>query len=648
MLTGMVTFDMLKRAGTEFVGFLKDSIKEAAESEKVEAALAAALDTTGKSASMSAKHFNDYAGQLQDLSIYDDEAIKGAQTLLIQLTNLDQKGLDAATRGSIGLASVLKVDLQSASQVVTKAMEGNFQTLGRYGIKVRETGTLEEKRADLLAKLEVFYKRAEAETDAYAGAMAQLKNSYHDTQEQIGNAVVKSEGFKDIIVLLKTAIQDFGTMLSKDVGGGISLVGGAFKTVENMIRTQFGPALLMLRLESAKYAKEQKTAESVVWAAKKAWEELNKVLKTQGIDLRNILPSWLQVKTAVTGPIKPVVDLGAAAKTLGVTLRTDLLTQLKTLESNLRTLTAAGQLTPKAIEEIKLKIIGLKTELGLISPQVKATEGVFVFMANAIAAATPAISTLENKMKTFGGANDAVTKKIIDNLRKTTLSWTQNAKEWVQAHQEAFSKIKEISTTYIGGIDAIIQQSTNNRMLNLDQEYQKRLEVIKNSTMSEEEKNKAIEGLDAEYSVKRRGVLREAAQQGKFVAIANAIINTAEGMTKALGQGGIFGPILAAIVGAFGAVQIALIRAQAIPLAEGGIVTRPTMGLIGEAGPEAIIPLNKTTINNYLGRDQGGKRTQTIMNIFKVGDTVLVEKVCQIVEEQSRLGRLKIHSRAIA
>jgi hypothetical protein len=42
MLTGMVTFDMLKRAGTEFVGFLKDSIKEAAESERVEAALAAA------------------------------------------------------------------------------------------------------------------------------------------------------------------------------------------------------------------------------------------------------------------------------------------------------------------------------------------------------------------------------------------------------------------------------------------------------------------------------------------------------------------------------------------------------------------------------------------------------------------------------
>jgi hypothetical protein len=31
----------------------------------------------------------------------------------------------------------------------------------------------------------------------------------------------------------------------------------------------------------------------------------------------------------------------------------------------------------------------------------------------------------------------------------------------------------------------------------------------------------------------------------------------------------------------------------AIPFADGGIVTRPTLGLVGEAGPEAIIPLSK-------------------------------------------------------
>jgi hypothetical protein len=36
--------------------------------------------------------------------------------------------------------------------------------------------------------------------------------------------------------------------------------------------------------------------------------------------------------------------------------------------------------------------------------------------------------------------------------------------------------------------------------------------------------------------------------------------------------------------------------------AEGGIVTRPTLALIGEAGPEAVVPLNKTPGSSPLGR----------------------------------------------
>ena len=50
----------------------------------------------------------------------------------------------------------------------------------------------------------------------------------------------------------------------------------------------------------------------------------------------------------------------------------------------------------------------------------------------------------------------------------------------------------------------------------------------------------------------------------KAAAIANAIINTAQGVTKALAQGGIFGPAMAGIIMATGAAQIALITAQTI------------------------------------------------------------------------------------
>lgn len=42
--------------------------------------------------------------------------------------------------------------------------------------------------------------------------------------------------------------------------------------------------------------------------------------------------------------------------------------------------------------------------------------------------------------------------------------------------------------------------------------------------------------------------------------------------------------------------------------AEGGIVTRPTFALIGEAGPEAVVPLNRTPGSSSLGRGTGGTR----------------------------------------
>lgn len=78
----------------------------------------------------------------------------------------------------------------------------------------------------------------------------------------------------------------------------------------------------------------------------------------------------------------------------------------------------------------------------------------------------------------------------------------------------------------------------------------------------------------------------------KAAAIAEATINAYQAATKALAQyGPVFGPPLAATVFAAAMGNVAAIQAQ--ELAEGGLVMKPTLALIGEAGPEAVIPLNK-------------------------------------------------------
>ena len=105
----------------------------------------------------------------------------------------------------------------------------------------------------------------------------------------------------------------------------------------------------------------------------------------------------------------------------------------------------------------------------------------------------------------------------------------------------------------------------------------------------EGEKNEALRLASEELEKKRSAARRTAAKQEKAVALLSAVVNTAAAIVKALPN-----IILAAAVGILGAAQIAIIAATPLPpLKEGGIVTRPTAVLAGEAGPEAIIPLDK-------------------------------------------------------
>jgi len=90
----------------------------------------------------------------------------------------------------------------------------------------------------------------------------------------------------------------------------------------------------------------------------------------------------------------------------------------------------------------------------------------------------------------------------------------------------------------------------------------------------------------------------------KMFAAARATVNVIEAATKAFA----INPFLGIAVGGVGAAAVGAILAQQPPaLAEGGIVNKPTLALIGERGPEAVVPLKG-------GEGLGGDTI--IMNIY--------------------------------
>lgn len=189
---GAVVFLGVSKALGIMKSAINGAIEESIEAERVNKNLAVALEMTGRGGEQTAKKFENLASQIQRQTTYNDEAIKSATTLLAQLTKLDDQGLEKATKASIGLASVLGMDLQSAALLVAKAMEGNTAALSRYGFKIDESLPKQQAVNQLLDQLAGLYRRAEEETKTMHGALEQLQNAWRDYLENIGNVITSS------------------------------------------------------------------------------------------------------------------------------------------------------------------------------------------------------------------------------------------------------------------------------------------------------------------------------------------------------------------------------------------------------------------------------------------------------------------------
>lgn len=151
---------------------------------------------------------------------------------------------------------------------------------------------------------------------------------------------------------------------------------------------------------------------------------------------------------------------------------------------------------------------------------------------------------------------------------------------------------------YLGqGISDIFRMATDNKMMELDNWEAAERAAIENSVGSEQEKKDRFAALDKQAAEKQRELRKRAAEENKKAAIFDTIMGTASAVVSALGAQP-WTPlnfIMAGIIGAIGAAKVAMIAAQPIPFAEGGLVQGGQGGvnaLIGEKGQsELVMPM---------------------------------------------------------
>lgn len=194
---------------TAVINFAKASIQAYNESALAAAKLESVLRSTGGASGLTAKELANFAGDLQKVTKFEDDATINAMALLATFKSIKGDIFKQTIVSAQDLATVLGTDLNGAVMQLGKALEApeiGLTMLRRSGIsfstqqieqikKLVEEGKKHEAQILMLAEVQTqFGGAAKAAGDTAAGSWVKMKNALGDLMEVIGSASEKSRG----------------------------------------------------------------------------------------------------------------------------------------------------------------------------------------------------------------------------------------------------------------------------------------------------------------------------------------------------------------------------------------------------------------------------------------------------------------------
>lgn len=232
-----------------------ESIGLAAIQQDAEAQLGAVLESTGGVAGVTADQMKNLASELQTMTTYGDEAIIGAESLLLTFTKIGGEVMPDAVQTVLDMSTAMGQDLKSSAIQLGKALNDPIAGVGalsRVGVQfsedqkamiesLTETGDILGAQQIILDELSTqFGGSASAAAETYAGRMQQLQNAIGDLKEQIGFAFMPIltelaekalPMVQDAIRLSMPVLQDWSKQLSDTAGPALVVILDALRRI---------------------------------------------------------------------------------------------------------------------------------------------------------------------------------------------------------------------------------------------------------------------------------------------------------------------------------------------------------------------------------------------------------------------------------
>lgn len=304
------------------VSFTKTAVAAYNTSIQAETALLTAL----KGRSDMQGRLIDQASELMDKTLYDDDEIVRAQSLVAAFVK-EEAQIKKLIPLIQDFATAKQMDLAGAADLVTKTLAGEMNALGRYGIKV-EGAAGSAERFEMIQKglNDAFGGQAEAAAKVGTAALVQLENQYGNLLEVIGKLTISQTNNNQSFIgttvsLLKDATKGVTNFLNNvstwsDAGFGfVDSVVAAFASSDEDTK-KLAESLVVVKEQTQDAEKETKTYSNSIDGLNEKLRAYNEELLKIAPGEREVIMAKLQQINAIEQQLSKIEKLKASMKTM--------------------------------------------------------------------------------------------------------------------------------------------------------------------------------------------------------------------------------------------------------------------------------------------------------------------------------------------
>lgn len=498
--------------------FVESSIQAGIEAERVQRQLNAAIAAATSMPLEYAAVMDAATEATLQFTTADDEAIKSAERLFLSVGNIMPSDMPRVLRATADLAATLGISFEDAAMKLAKASEGSTKEFSKLGIKFKEGATDGEKFAQVLDFIErKMTGQAQAQMDSYAGKIERMSRAWKEFKKATGQGFMES-----------TAGQGLANFLDANA-----------KQMEALstIRAAQGPEAAFRAQFEGDMSEEERAKRILELAAKIRGEnEKTAAEKAKVLDSEKKLNDLLASIDAHTSSFlkhseEEAKKAAEAYEKYRQSVMDTWMAPAKTADRGLSVQDVTGGPTSRALGDVQ--------------------------------AAALADAAMKNREQMQG----IFSESVADAMPGDSISRAEEQRAQLEEQQRLLeaSLRSELDTRIAAGEERVaVEDEINAQILASRQQ----LAGASKALDQEIYLTKVEQGAEvARIAVAALGTLFGKSKQA---AIAEAIINTYLGATKALAQGGIYGAVLAAAVIAQGMAQVKQIQAQ--KFAAGGMV----------------------------------------------------------------------------